>query len=285
MATKTTPSKSVGSGTGGPSPLRTETERLIAKERYKDAVKQAKLCYKEQATPENHRLLEGAYFLRARQLVQQGMRSSAIEVAQHLLDFGVTGADSPEELIRLLAGLGFEKAALSIQDRLGAPGLKEQLIGAVADQLVIHPERAGSASPELARDAGLVRKALEALQDGDEAGAMGMLRDLPRSSPLSEWKVFLRGLAAFERGDDGDASANWDRLDSARACAAIAGRLRRMSADASGPTGGSLEKAENLAFGEPILERLRRLGTLVAGHEWDKALPLIGGAPPELAPR
>src|ERR1700759_4658720 len=120
MATKTNPPRSAGSSDSGASSLRAEAERLIAKERYKDAVKQAKLCYKEQATPENHRLLERAYFLRARQLVQQGMRSSAVEVAQHLLDFGGTGADAPEELVRLLAGLGLEKAALSIQDRLGA---------------------------------------------------------------------------------------------------------------------------------------------------------------------
>ncbi len=54
--------------------LRGETERLIAKEWYKDAVKQAKLCYKEESTPENHRLLERAYFLRARQLAQWGCR-------------------------------------------------------------------------------------------------------------------------------------------------------------------------------------------------------------------
>src|SRR6516225_7445234 len=127
MASKTTPSKSARSDAAGAGALRAETERLMAKERYKDAVKQAKLCYKDQATPENHRLLERAYYLRARQLSQQGMRSSAVEVAQHLIDFGVTGADSPEELVRLLAGLGFEKAALSIQERLGTPGLKEQV--------------------------------------------------------------------------------------------------------------------------------------------------------------
>ena len=127
MASKTPPAKSAKSESGSGDALRAETERLIAKERYKDAVKQAKLTFKEEATPENHRLLERAYFLRARQLLQQGMRSSAVEVAQHLLDFGVTAADSPEELVRLLAGLGFEKAALQIQERLGSPELKEQI--------------------------------------------------------------------------------------------------------------------------------------------------------------
>ncbi len=93
MASKTSESRSSKSDAGGASALRAETERLIAKEKYKDAVKQAKLTYKEAATPENHRLLERAYVLRARQLLQEGMRSSAVEVAQHLIDFGVTGPD------------------------------------------------------------------------------------------------------------------------------------------------------------------------------------------------
>ena len=123
MASKTPSARSTHSNSGSGDALRAEIERLIAKERYKDAVKQAKLAHKEAATPENHRLLERAYFLRARQLVQQGMRSSAIEVAQHLIDFGVTAAESPEELVRLLAGLGFEKAALAVQERLGAADL------------------------------------------------------------------------------------------------------------------------------------------------------------------
>ena len=63
------------------APSRDETENLIRKGRFKDAVKQAKLCYKEENTAENHRLLERAYFLRARQLYQLGMSASAIEVA------------------------------------------------------------------------------------------------------------------------------------------------------------------------------------------------------------
>ena len=88
---------------GAGAALRAETERLIAKEWYKDAVKQAKLTFKQEASPENHRLLERAYFLRARELLQQGLRPSAVEVAEHLLDFGVTSADSLEELVRLLS--------------------------------------------------------------------------------------------------------------------------------------------------------------------------------------
>jgi hypothetical protein len=254
--------------------LRREAERSIEKERYKDAVKQAKMCFKEQATPENHRLLERAYFLRARQLLQLGMRESAVEVAGHLLEFGVTGSDAPEELVRLLLSLGFEKQAFGIQERLGAPEMTSQLSAMAADQLVIHPDRAAGGS-ELARDAQRVRQALEALQAGDEAGALERLRDLARSSPLSEWKFFVRGLAAFYRGEAAETQANWDRLEPQRMACAIAQRLRRLAGAGSGADPKNLEGMEKLIFGEPVLARLQQMRSLLADQDWEKVLRLL----------
>src|SRR5262249_4937352 len=84
------------------APLDQEVERLIQKGRLKDAVKQAKMCYHEESTPAHHRLLERAYFLRAQQLHREAMPTAAAEVAQHLLDFGVTDPDLPAELVPLL---------------------------------------------------------------------------------------------------------------------------------------------------------------------------------------
>ena len=49
------------------------------------------------------------------------------------------------------------------------------------------------ARPRSRRDAGLIRQALERLQANDEAGGLLLLRDLARSSVLSEWKFFVRG--------------------------------------------------------------------------------------------
>ena len=86
--------------------MRHEVEKLIQKERLKDAVKQAKLLFKDESTPENHRLLENAYFLRARQLLELRMPESAIEVARHLLEFGLTSTEWADEFVRLLIKSG-----------------------------------------------------------------------------------------------------------------------------------------------------------------------------------
>ena len=259
------------------SQLRVEVERLIVKERFKDAVKQAKQCYKEENTPESHRLLERAYFLRARQLVQLGMPASAVEVAQHLLEFGVTTSDWAEEFIRLLMGLGLSREAYKIQDRFGAPEMKDQLVVMAADGAVIHPDRAENNSAEIARDAKLIRQSLERLQAKDEDGALLLLRDLARSSVLSEWKFFVRGLAAYYRHDSDDIKANWDRLDPKRKAFPIAQRLLQLM-EAGGPSaaGAQIEAAEKLAFGEPVLDRLRKVCGLAAGQEWDKVVLLLG---------
>ena len=100
-----------------------------------------------------------------------------------------------------------------------------------ADEAVIHPERQQDSSPEIARDARLIRQSLERLQARDEAGALVLLRDLARSSVLSEWKFFVRGLAAYYRHESDDVKANWDRLDPKRKAFPIAQRLLRLMGD------------------------------------------------------
>src|SRR5206468_1600033 len=84
---------------------RREVERLIEKGRLKDAVKQAKITFKQEGSPENRRLLERAYFLRAQQLQRDGMPTSAVEVAEHLVEFGVTDPALVEDAAQLFLAL------------------------------------------------------------------------------------------------------------------------------------------------------------------------------------
>ena len=255
----------------------TEVERLLEKERFKEAVKQAKLCYSEESTPENHRLLERAYYLRARQLIEFGMSSSAVEVARHLLEFGVTGGECVDQIVRVLMDLGLRDQAYEIQERLGEPAMKEQLVAMAADRAVIHPDAGGDESGEFAREAKLIRESLSRLQAKDEPGALLVLRDLARSSVLSEWKFFVRGLAAYYRGDSGENKANWDRLDPKRKAYRIAQRLREFTeVDGSDTADERIKALEKLAYREPILDRLRELNTELASQDWNKIFARVG---------
>ncbi len=270
---------------GGISP-RAEVERLIQKERFKDAVKQGKLCYRAESTPENHRLLEKAYFLRARQLLAERMPTAAAEVAQHLLDFGVTDPELTPDLASLLIKVGLSGPAMAMRDRLESPEAQSKLMLTAADQAVLHPEQAFASMPEICQGAIQVREALEAVEAGDETRAMDRLRDIARNSPFADWRYFTRGLAASRRGDAEQVAANWDKLDPERSAARIARFLRGPSSLAEGPipieSNGSERNStaisptmETQVFGEPILDRMERLQTLVAEERWTEALRLV----------
>ena len=119
-----------------------------------------------------------------------------------------------------------------------------------------------------------MRQALEALYAGDEATALGLVRDIARSSPVSEWKLLVRGLAAFYRGDHGETQANWDRLDPERAPLRIARHLQNLHQGQSEKDAGGTDFAEleSLVYGERILPRLRELSDLVAKNRWADVL-------------
>ena len=204
------------------------------------------------------------------------MPESAVEVSRHLLDFGVSDAKLVAEFAPLLVKLGLAKEAFRLQGGVESPETQTRLLALAADQAVLHPERSERSSVEFP-DASLIRQAIEALYAEDEAAALGLVRDIARNSPLSDWKLLVRGLAAFYRGDQEETQANWNRLDPDRAPIRIARHLQnlhdsRSEAKAGGP---DLEKIENLVFGESILPRIRELNTLVVENRWADVLRRI----------
>ena len=263
---------------------REEVERLIAKERLKDAVKQAKICFRDDPTPEHHQLLERVYFLRANQLLADAMPTSAKEVAYHLLDFGVTDAGLLEQVTRLLISVGLSREAKAFQGRIESPEVLERLALEEADLAVVHPGRASSATDEIRQGGQTIRAAIEAIQNGDDDEAKGLevLRNIARGSPFADWKLFARGLAAHHRGDEAETKANWDRLNPARAAARIASALRKLAEPSRPPSPAGekgishIEALERRVFGVQVLEPLGQLASFLADGRWDKVVRQIG---------
>ena len=260
--------------------LRDEVDRLIAKGWFKDAIKQAKICQRDHPSPEHHRLLERTHLLRAQELHAGGMATAAREVVGHLLNLGVTDPDLNEPLAALLLAVGMAGEALQFQSRLDSPGAVERITRQAADQAVLHPDRVVAISPAIIAGANQVRAALEAVTAGNEAAALDGLRDVARSSPFADWRLFARGLAASRRGDQAESRANWDRLDPDRAAARIARALGSVADDIA-PAKGSSEAAqrdglERWAFGESVFGPLRDLATTIAEGSWDEVVRRAG---------
>jgi hypothetical protein len=108
--------------------------------------------------------------------------------------------------------------SLTIKPRAGLAELAEDAAVFDADYLRNLPT-------DLQAEAALVYGALELTYIGNFDESMGKLKDISRSSPFSDWRLFIRGLHAFYSGDIDAARQNWSKLDQTRRPARIASTL------------------------------------------------------------
>ena len=259
----------------GPDAERNTVERLIESGKAKEAFKEAKLYYHQNASAENHHLVERTYLFRIQSLIRGGMTSAGKEVAQSALEFGIKDSSLMHELILLLPQVGLADRALKLQEQFGAPELRAELMLKLADRAVLHPESGPGMQPELHVAAEPVRRAFAALDAGNDAQAMELLQPIPRSFLMADWRYFVRGLVALRQNDQEHATANWDRLNPQRA----AWKIARALLAAKEPGGTPLEQLkvmERFVYGEPVLERLADIRAALERADWNRVLYLVG---------
>jgi len=84
------------------------------------------------------------------------------------------------------------------------------------NRAVFDDESLQTLTPELAGQASVVRAAFAAICAGHAQQALETLTSIPRNSPFAAWRLFLRGLVAWQNKDLEDAQQNWSRLDRER---------------------------------------------------------------------
>ncbi len=199
--------------------------REFEKRDYKQALKDAKVCHRQDPAEPHRRLLEQALCARALELVKLGLTPQARDVADDLLELGITDSGVQEQSAALFFSLGMQSAktpALSAE-------AEAELLQKLADRAVAKPQSGASLPAEVRQGANTIRQALEAIEQNREADALSLLKGISRNSPFADWKLFARGLAAYYREDNLEMGANWERLDSQRPAATIAETLRAMA--------------------------------------------------------
>lgn len=247
-------------------------QRELAKGNIKDALKEAKVCYREVPSPERRLLLEQALCARAGQLQKAGLQDQAKDVYSELTRLGVTAPDVRAQLPRLqvLLGLAETAPAGDVADVLEA---NSELLIELADQAVSYPQRIPDNYVEMRQDCQRVRAALEAVERGDDAAAAEKLNDLARRSPFADWKLFVRGLSAFYAGDMERAQANWDRLEPKRPAYRIAQTLlvhagRLTAEQAALDVANGLRRLEYAVQNDPLCEQLQLMGEHFQANHW-----------------
>lgn len=245
-------------------------ERELSKGNVKGALKDAELCYRQQPAPERKELLERAYVKRVEQLQRMGLPAEAKAVLVRLMELQPQSPSIVGALPRLritLGDAGVDSAAVFEED----PALQVKL----ADEAVLDPHVALGNHTSLSSQVTQIRDALAAVERGDVGAALAMLQGIPRGSPLGDWKLFVRGLAAFYGSDQGRTEENWRRLDTARPAYRIAQTLRvaagELPADQAGfDVSGPLETLVTRLRGGPAQRLLRGLAKHWQKGDWDE---------------
>jgi tetratricopeptide (TPR) repeat protein len=247
-------------------------QRELAKGNAKDALKDAKVCYREDPSPERRQLLERAYCARAEQLQKAGLNDQARSAFGELTELGITSPEVQAQLPRLRILIGLTEAGTA-GDAASLWEANPELLIELADRAVFHRQQVPDKYVEIHGDCQRIRAALEAVERGNDAAAMEQLNDISRRSPCADWKLFVRGLAAFYQGDAERAHANWDRLEPKRPAFRIAqtllvhsGQLAAESAAFNVANG--LRRLEYALEGDPVWEQLKVMGEHFQADHW-----------------
>ena len=251
-----------------PSPE--SVRRQLEKGHAREALKEAKLCFRAEASATNRALLEEAFLVRIQQLHRVQQPADAKVVLADLMAFGPTSPNVLEGLARLRVLLG--ETGSNTQAALdGNPSLLIE----IADNAVLHRNAVVPNYADLPQHVDAVRAAFAAVETGDENRAIELLALISRGSPLADWRLFVRGLSAFYARDDKRAEANWSRLDGSRPAARIA-KVLSLAANIPGsstepPDMQTVAAARRLAINsqaDPVLPLLKELSAEWKQQNW-----------------
>jgi hypothetical protein len=220
---------------GAPNGIEPEVQRLMNIGKFKQAVELAKNHHKQMNTTASQRLLVQAYVARIEEFQKKGMA----EEAQTLLT--LVQQRFPAERHQLGA---LEVRAAAVGGRLHdllrplasdqtAPEIRSTIEAAVAQQITDLPAVAAcdalSANHPLRLGAAAVWRAFLAVTAGPVTDDDISLPEISHRSPLSAWKMLVRAIAAYYRGDDPGCLRALDAIPADSAIAHVAAAVRGLT--------------------------------------------------------
>lgn len=249
-----------------------QAQRQLDKGQFKQALKDAKVCHRQSPGDASRQLLERCYLARGEELQRRGLADECRHVVEELMALGPRLPELRGRLCELLVRGGlYERFASKLETDTGSGGASSSMPTGLLADVAILADHASNCPAELRDGAATIRAALEALETGEAEAALSALDVIPRSSPFADWKLFVRGLAAYYRHDTAAMKANWDRLDPQRKAARIAAKLRVVSDVAAGqPVDDAsliLGLVERAAFENGVLSSLEHLRGMLNGGD------------------
>ncbi len=242
--------------------------RLYDKRDFKQALKEARVDHRKSATDETRRMLQQCCVARADELQRRGLAQECRQLIDELMTLQPVVDEVRDRLPELLVRAGlFER--FSPQLGLDTVTNISAMLPVQVDLAVLGNARvAGEYRDEITA----IRVALQALETGDAEAELKGLDVIPRSSPLADWKLFVRGLSAYYRTDEAAMKANWSRLEPQRKAAVLAKKLSALSDLANGnavsaDASRAVSQIEQAAVGHGLLSHLDNLKQILLGSD------------------
>src|SRR5579863_2702853 len=218
-------------------------DRLVAAGKCKQAVELAKEQHKRLRTPQSEQRLVAAYVSRIEQFLSKG----SIPEAQALLSLVQERFPSHRPRLMelefpLLAATGkIEQLLLPLAQSDVPPAIHQRIDDAIRRYVTDLPALSNCpalpADHPLRQQAAAIRRAFEAATSGPVTDEQEALTQVPRRSPLAEWKLLVRAFVAFYREQDEDCKRALDAISPDAAARRIANALGGMLAGTPSPAG------------------------------------------------
>ena len=139
-------------------------QRAMEKQDFKEALKNAKVCFRQDPRHEHRQILERSWLARGLQLARAGLQAEGRAAAQELLAMGVSQADVQQGLPELLLAVGLYDQAVT-SGKISGDGQEADpaVLVRAADRAVADPAAAPASLPGIREGAAMVRTALDAL--------------------------------------------------------------------------------------------------------------------------
>jgi tetratricopeptide (TPR) repeat protein len=272
-----------------PADLAARVREVHEEGRSQQALELAKQLHKHEPTPANRDLLKKMYLERSRHLRRLGYAKDAGTVLEAALPLAGDDPAWLEQATEDLAACGNVRQALALLAKIPDSPARSRVLAQGADQALRKGAAGRSILPESMHSGhDCIVRAFSQIEAGQDDQARQTLQDIGLQSPFLDWKLMLRGLAAYYRRDDPRAVENWERLNPERLPARLVAALR-FSMDpeyrtAQEPkTQAALQKQADRLQGTGLVQALRAIqAALATGEQLAKAFRLAEELLPEL---
>ncbi|MDR2706662.1 MAG: hypothetical protein LBC02_12855, partial [Planctomycetaceae bacterium] len=199
---------------------------------WKKAYKEALFCSRQHNEPEIRQLVISSLWDWIKDQFNRNQREDAKvnikELFRLVKNPNVDCIEIQNEFPPIFRALGLNSLLPEhLRQDMNSPEVQLELV----DRFLVYGEDSSDLQSDIREQAVLIRQAFEKIEAKFDDEALELLRPISFHSPLSEWRLFIRGLISYYHKNDEKADESWKRLSNSRPPYRMVIQLRKFLTD------------------------------------------------------